>query len=156
MRSLLITFLLLIASTIGYSQLFNTDITGTYHLNKHIDIENDYPIESYFGNLQVVPWGEDSVILNFYINKGHPSYNTGSFIDTLLIENEILTYQTTCGTNCKVQFSFYETRVHVKSGAEDTSRNCCFGYGVVVNDYYEKTSDAVPILVDPLTGDRLR
>ena len=64
----------------------SVDPTGTYILNDSID-RDSIPIKSYFGDIQVLRIAEDEIVMTFFICKGAPSYNSGSFRDTLNYKN---------------------------------------------------------------------
>ncbi len=137
----------------GFSQyLTPIDPTGTYELNLQA-IEKDGDIYNTLGKIQVKPFTKDSIIINFYVCRGAPSYNTGSFIDTLPYLNQRVEYETTMDSSCTISFTFSDTNVFVKQKS-DFTLFCGFGYGVHVDDTFIKTSSKSPILRDYLT-DRL-
>lgn len=58
------------------------DPTGTYKLDSDAE-ERDGDIYGYFGKIQIKNLSKDQIIMTFMVSKGAPSYNSGSFVDTL-------------------------------------------------------------------------
>ena len=56
------------------------DPTGIY---KYGQIEKNEKNQKYFGEIQVLALSKDKIIVSLFLCKGYPSYNSGSFIDTL-------------------------------------------------------------------------
>jgi len=97
----------------------------------------------------------DSIIINFYVCRGAPSYHTGSFIDTLPYQNQEAEYKTKMDSSCTISFTFTNSNVYVKQKS-DFTLFCGFGYGVHVNDVFTKTSSKSPILRDYLTNQLIK
>lgn len=57
--------------------------TGIYKLNNAIK-KKDGEIYGYFGQIQVKKLNSEQIVMKFEVNKGAPSYNSGSFFDTLI------------------------------------------------------------------------
>ena len=93
--------------------------------------------------------------MTFGVNKGAPSYNSGSFIDTLIYKNNMAIYtDPVIDSSCKITFTFNKSGVLVKEEANDFNSGCGFGHAVVADGFYKIISRKVPILREPLTGDK--
>lgn len=60
------------------TQPFNFDPTGTYKLDSKTR-KKDGEIYGYFGEIRVKKVGNEKLVMAFEVNKGAPSYNSGSF-----------------------------------------------------------------------------
>ncbi|MGB0869907.1 MAG: hypothetical protein ACPGSD_09940 [Flavobacteriales bacterium] len=124
---------------------------GTYELG------NINPDEKgYFGIIQVKPLNQKSIVMTFMINKGAPSYNSGSFVDTLdyKLGKAIYTAKE-FDPSCKITFRFTEDGVHVNQKNDGYYVGSGFGHSVVASGYFKKTSSKSPILREPLTDEIL-
>jgi hypothetical protein len=79
------------------------DTTGTYKLGNY-NPESAEEIREYFGEIQVKQIDADKIAMTFMINKGAPGYNSGSFIDTLIVKNKVANYRTPLDESCKITF----------------------------------------------------
>ena len=61
---------------------------GTYQLDEKTKIKNGDTF-GYFGDIKVKLIDNGKIVMSFYICKGAPSYNSGSFVDTLIYKNNI-------------------------------------------------------------------
>lgn len=141
---IVITFILTITLTIAIGQTsFNP--TGTYVYQGKTTIKNG-DTYGYFGTIQIKKLTDRKIVMTFYICKGAPSYNSGSFVDTLDYKNNqaIHTYP-----DCVTTFSFSKAGIYVKE------TNSCWGAGVVAHGYFKKKSSKQPILTDPLSGEKI-
>ena len=121
--------------------------TGTYSYQGKTT-EKDGEIYGYFGTIQVKTLTNTKIVMTFYICRGAPGYNSGSFVDTLDYKNNqvIHTYK-----DCVTAFSFSKTGIIVK----EISNRSCWGAGVVAHGHFKKKSSKQPILSDPLTGEKI-
>lgn len=131
------------------------DPTGTY-------IFGDRPMdafesgEGYNGRIQIFRLAEDKVVMTFEINKGAPSYNSGSIVDTLTYTTNNVTYtDPEYYPGCKITFDFDSEGVNVKQHRAQSDYGCGFGNGVEAHGYFRKTSGKIPILQYPVSGDPL-
>jgi hypothetical protein len=62
------------------------DPTGTYHLDSKTE-NKDGEVYGYTGVIQVKRLVENRIVMTFGVCKGAPSYNSGSFVDTLHYAN---------------------------------------------------------------------
>lgn len=151
-KQIFIVIIFLTFHSLLFSQRFS-DInpTGTYKLNPNLDLEAD-TINDSFGQIQILPLYFDQVVLSFYINRGHPSYNSGDFLDTLnIIHNQII-YFNKRDSNCVITFLFDNEGVLINEKTDYNTGSCGFGYGVRAKGYFKKISTNPPKLIDPLTG----
>jgi hypothetical protein len=131
------------------------DPTGTYNLENETRQEGE-DIYGYFGQIQIKRLTKDTIIMTFLINKGAPSYNSGSFVDTLEYQlNKAIYTNPELDKSCKITFDFTEDGVTVKEETNDFNFGCGFGYAVVADGFFKKTFAAEPELRHPLTDERI-
>lgn len=129
------------------------DAKGTYVYRGKTTRKNG-DIYGYYGNIQVKKISPNRVVINFYICRGAPGYNSGSFIDTLDFKNNQVMYSNAeLDSSCKIKFDFDPKGVKVTQESELKSFGCDFGHGVTATGYFIKTSSKQPILRDTITGD---
>ncbi|WP_157503327.1 hypothetical protein [Mangrovimonas xylaniphaga] len=133
----------------------NLNPTGTYELNIKQDLD-DQEIYGNFGRIQIEKLPQNKIVMTFMVNKGAPSYNSGSFIDTLDYSNNRTIYKTDLDLSCEITFDFSNKGVKVFEKADDYNSGCGFGHGVFVNDFFEKISSEKPELRDPLTNKKIK
>lgn len=98
----------------------------------------------YFGNIKVRQVDSGHIFIAFYVCKGAPSYNSGSFQDTLTYKNGIAVRTTTEDASCVITFNFNTTGgITVEEKTKDFNHGCAFGSGVVANGFYEKITDGI-------------
>ncbi len=151
--------LLLIASIFiltGFTvQTKYLDPTGTYKLDSNTKIKNGETY-GYSGQIQVKKISAEKIVMTFIVDKGAPSYNSGSFVDTLkYTDNRAIYTIPEADISCKITFDFNEKGIIVKEETADYNSGCGFGHAVVANGHYQKTSNKIPILTEPLTGEKL-
>jgi hypothetical protein len=155
MNSLLQIFALINTLMSFTTQLITIDPTGTYQLDNKTKRKNG-EIYGYFGKIQVKKITVNKIVMTFEVNKGAPSYNSGSFVDTLSYYNNMATYKTPeVDSTCKVTFVFSKNGVTVTEETANYNFGCGFGHAVIADGFYKKVSSKVPILVEPLTGEKL-
>ena len=131
------------------------DPTGAYKLDSKTK-KKDGDIYGYSGRIQVKKITKNRIVMTFEVNKGAPSYNSGSFVDTLPYnDNRVIYTNSELDTTCKITFDFNKRGVIVKEQTEDFNSGCGFGHAVVVDGFFKKTSSKVPILIEPLTGKQI-
>jgi hypothetical protein len=139
--------LLILISNFSYGQdIINP--TGTY-VYQGKTTKKDGDTYGYFGTIQVKKISDKKIIMTFYICKGAPSYNSGSFVDTLeYIDNKAVFKDEGIVT----QFSFDNNGVDIK---EIEYNGAYWGQGVYAHGRFKKKSKKEPILTEPLTGEKL-
>lgn len=98
--------------------------------------------ESGFGSIIIYPETDSTVLLYLSVNRGGPSYNSGSLFVRLKIINESAIYYTKEGyleNGCRLTFDFLKNSVKVQTG--DENFECGFGNAVSATGYYAKDSD---------------
>ncbi|MCO5234531.1 MAG: hypothetical protein M9888_12465 [Chitinophagales bacterium] len=137
-------------------QVAYIDPTGTYKLDNKTEEKNG-EVYGYSGYIQVKKITKDKIVMTFEVNKGAPSYNSGSFVDTLTYKNNIALYTVPddIDSTCKITFHFDKKGVTVLEETADYNSGCGFGHAVVANGFYKRTSSKTPILTEPLTGEKL-
>lgn len=131
------------------------DPTGTYKLDNKTTRKNG-DIYGYSGQIQVKKVSAEKIVMTFDVNKGAPSYNSGSFVDTLKYkDNRAVFGRTEFDPTCQITFDFNEKGVIVKEKTADYNSACGFGHAVVADGFYKRISNKLPVLRDPSTGEKL-
>jgi hypothetical protein len=139
------------AQTKSSRQVLNP--TGTYNLNLVYKIKNGDKY-GYFGSIKIKRIKDSSLAMSFFVCKGAPSYNSGSFVDTVIYRgNNIIKYTPfEFDSSCVLTFKFITKGIMVYQQADNINNACGFGHGVAANDlFYKKVSSKIPIIKDPLT-----
>ncbi len=153
LKNLIYIFLFLSLISCKTSQITLLNPTGTYKLGNH---NPSRETEGYFGEIQVKRISESQIVMTFMINKGAPSYNSGSFIDTLEYNNNIATFKTPeYDPSCNIKFRFEKNGVSVNQESDNYRFGCGFGNAVVAKGYFRKVSSDIPILKHPMTDEEL-
>jgi hypothetical protein len=117
--------------------------TGSYKLVSNAKIK-DGDTYGYSGDIEVKLLDSSRIAISFYVTKGMPSYNSGSFIDTLFFQDNIAIYKTNEDSTCTMTFKFSGRGIKVGEKTADYNSGCGFGHAVVANGFYKKTSSRVP------------
>lgn len=108
-------------------------IPGTYI--KH------YPNGEVGGALYIHPYSDSEVLIYLEVNRGAPSYNSGSLYTTIKWgENGAILEDYEDGMECRLDFFKEDDRITINTIAGQ----CGFGYGVNAEGTYYKESDKVP------------
>jgi hypothetical protein len=139
----------------GQSNMKYVNPTGTYHLVSKTK-KKDGDVYGWFGTIQVKTLTENKIAMTFYICKGAPGYNSGSFVDTLLYQDNKAVYadEDTVNKKCVTTFVFSTKGVAVSENA-NYDFGTCWGHGVAAFGHFRKKSSKVPVLTEPLTGEKL-
>lgn len=134
----------------GYTSQTNyVDPTGTYDLSSRVRKKGG-EIYGYFGTIQIKKLTKSRIILNFYVCKGAPSYNSGSFIDTLTYNNNKAIYtDPELDQSCKITFEVLKNGIKVTEETDDYNSGCGFGHAVIADGFYKIVSKKVPVLINP-------
>jgi len=156
MRKLILILSILTLGVISISMTIQDDYidpTGTYDLVSETRIVNEETY-GYHGQIQVKKITQKKIIINFYVNRGAPSYNSGDFIDTLNYSKNKSIYKLDHDktTSCIITFDFSRKGVTVKEQNENYGM-CGFGNAVIADGYFDKSSSDLPIFRDPLTDE---
>jgi hypothetical protein len=159
MRQLLILLsivILCLTATKSFSQNSSVDPTGTYLLDvKPIIIEKE--TYNYAGLIQVRKLPEQKILMTFTINKGAPTYLSGSFADTLnYLNNQAMYTYPEADSACKISFSFTASGIKAKETVNSKGKVYGFGKALVVDGFYKKVSSVEPVLRNPSTGEELK
>jgi hypothetical protein len=131
-------------------------LTGFISVNKDINPIGTYKLESktrekngeiygYFGEIRVAKLNAEKIIMSFEVCKGAPSYNSGSFIDTLNYKNNKAIYaDPENDQSCEITFEFTEKGIFVIEKTDDLNSGCGFGHAVVADGFYKKISRKIP------------
>ena len=136
---------------LGYGQTVSNksfyNPTGSYELLSKKKIK-DGDTYGYSGEIDVKLLDSAHIAMSFYLDKGAPSYNSGSFVDTLYYKHSIAIYKTESDTSCKITFAFSKKGVTVDHLAKNYNNSCGFGQAVVVSGFYKKISSRIPEIKD--------
>jgi hypothetical protein len=101
----------------------------------------------YFGTIKVLQLDANKVLVNFYVCKGAPSYNSGSFIDTLTYTNNQAVYRgdtTMVELECKLNFKFTPKGIYAELFSDYPNTACGFGHAVDAQGFYKKRKREIP------------
>ena len=133
-----ITFISIIAKGQAIQPTPFINPSGYYSLDNKTTVQNGETY-GYFGTIKVKQVDSNRIFMEFYICKGAPNYNSGSFADTLLYKNGIAIYTTTDDASCVITFNFNTTGgITVEEKTKDFNHGCSFGSAVVANGFYKR------------------
>ncbi len=119
--------------------------TGTYLLKG--EVKNSKIIGPY-GELRVRLLDTGTIALCFYVNKGHPNYESGSLMDTLHYADNRSIYKPANDSSCTIYFAFELRAAEVSDVETDPHSGCGFRPGVMTPAVLEKTSSEIPVIQD--------
>lgn len=154
--TLITLWIFLVSTNIQKSDYLNP--TGTYNLDSKTEKKGN-DIYGYTGQIQVKAITKTRIAITLGVNKGAPSYNSGTLIDTLDYFDDVAIYKDTNpqgDASCKITFSFNPKGVNVTEKTADYNMGCGFGHAVVASGFYKKTSSAIPVLTNPGTGEEIK
>ena len=132
------------------------DPTGTYELDNKTRKKGE-DVYGYFGQMQVKKLETYKTVVTFFICKGAPSYNSGSFVDTLDYNYNTAIYtDPESDPSCKLTLAFYYNGVMTIQESNDYNFGCGFGHGVEANGQFKRVSSEVPVLKKPGTDEILK
>jgi hypothetical protein len=142
-----------ILSALFFSSLFFSgkpvqnfiDPTGTYVLMGTVKKNR---ITGHSGEIRVQLLDNQRIALCFYINKGYPGYESGSFIDTLAYVDSSSRYTPTADTSCAILFYFHHKAVEIMEVYSDPFSGCGFPNGVLISAVFDKASANRPVIQD--------
>jgi hypothetical protein len=115
--------------------------SGYYSLDSKTRLDSGETY-GYFGTLKVKLIDSARVFVDFYVCKGAPGYNSGSFEDTLFYKNGIAVYTTADDNTCIITFNFNTTGgATVEEKTKDLNQGCGFGSGVAANGFYRRITE---------------
>lgn len=120
--------------------------TGIYEYSGNTYTKNG-DTYGYFGTIKVLQLEANKVLVNFYVCKGAPSYNSGSFIDTLTYINNQVVYRgdtTMAELTCKLNFKFTSKGIYAELFSDYPNTACGFGHAVDAQGFYKKQKGKVP------------
>lgn len=111
--------------------------SGYYSLDSKTTVQNG-DTYGYFGTIKVKQIDSNQIFVDFYVCKGAPSYNSGSFEDTLFYRNGIAIRTTADDASCVITFNFNTPGgIRVEEKAKDFNSGCGFGSAVVASGFYK-------------------
>ena len=121
------------------------DPTGTYILKGTV-VKNR--ITGHSGEMRVKLLDRSKVALCFFISKGYPGYESGSFIDTLLYRDNQALYTPAADSDCTIIFCFSHKVAEIRQIYIDPQCSCGFGRDIMISTFFEKSSGDKPIIQD--------
>ena len=122
--------------------------TGTYRLDAKTEIK-DGETYGYSGNIKVKLLDSSKIVIYLFVCKGAPSYNSGSFLDTIPYSKNIAIYRTPEeDASCKIILYFTKKGIKVEQYQDNLNYGCSFGHGVFADGYYKKVSSKIPIITE--------
>ena len=100
------------------------------------------------GELRVKLLGRAKVAMSFYINKGYPGYESGSFMDTMAYVDNLAKYVPAADLGCTIIFSFTSRDAELRQTFSNPQTGCGFANGVMTSAFFHKSSDENPIIQD--------
>jgi hypothetical protein len=120
--------------------------TGVYEYSGKTHTKNG-DTYGYFGTIKVLQLDPNKVLVNFFVCKGAPSYNSGSFIDTLTYINNQAVYRgdtTMIELTCKLNFKFTSKGIYAELFSDYPNTACGFGHAVDAQGFYKKRKGKIP------------
>jgi hypothetical protein len=129
--------------------------TGLYNFDGHTYKKNG-DTYGYFGTIKVVRLDSAKILMSFYVCKGAPSYNSGSFVDTLNYLNNEAIYEgdtTMAETTCKLTFHFTSKGISAELSSDYSNSACGFGHAVDAQGFYKRVKGKIPTKNEILSDD---
>ena len=140
MKSCFAVIFLIIISFAAKAQTGSVFINpaGYYSLDSKTTLK-DGDTYGYFGTLKIKQVDSAHIVVDLYVCKGAPGYNSGTLQDTLLYKNGIAMHTTTEDNTCVITFNFNTADgVEVEEKTKDTATGCGFGQGVKASGFYKR------------------
>lgn len=129
----------------GHEQPTFINPTGTYVL---IGTVKKNRITGHSGEIRVQLLDSHRIALCFYINKGYPGYESGSFMDTLTYNENNTQYTFAKDSACTLLFYFNPNKVEIVPTYSDPHSGGGFAKDVLISAVFEKSSADKPIIQD--------
>jgi hypothetical protein len=145
-----VLFLTVCLTTIGQVRKATNFInpTGSYKLDSKTTVKNG-DTYGYFGDIDIKLLDNSRIAISFFVCKGAPGYNMGTFIDTLTYQNNIAIHTTPeDDTTCRIKFTVTKKGITVEQYQANLNFGCAFGHAVFADGFYKKTSSKIPIIAD--------
>lgn len=122
--------------------------TGSYKLDSKTTVK-DGDTYGYFGEIKIKLLSRSRIAVSLFVCIGAPSYNSGSFIDTLKCLNNKAIYTTPeFDTSCRIKFTFSKRGITVGQHQANLNFACGFGHAVFAGGFYKKYSSKIPKIDD--------
>ena len=125
--------------------------TGSYELDGKSYVK-DGDTYGRFGEIQIKKLSDDKVVITFYVCNGAPSYNSGSFVDTLEYKNnKVIFTEPIYDPGCEIRFTFSDSGIVAVEKTENFSFGCGFGHSAYADGFYRRISSEDPVLKYPMS-----
>ena len=142
-----VIFLILFLSLCSFLRQMDNYVnpTGEYKLNTKT-IKKNGETYGYFGDMKVVTLSKDKILISFFVCKGAPSYNSGSFVDTLEYKNNVAIYKSDSisDPSCNMKMVFTQKGVDVELKSDNPNFACGFGQAVDSQGFYKRVKGKIP------------
>ena len=134
----------MVTNTFGQTKNF-VNPTGSYTFSGKTK-RNKNNVYGYFGHTHVLLLDSSHILINFFICKGAPSYNSGSFIDTLEYTNNTAIYRgdRVSDSTCKLTLDFSNKGIGVQLFSENPNWACGFGHAVDAYGFFKRIRGKIP------------
>jgi hypothetical protein len=120
--------------------------TGSYVLDSKTTTK-DGEIYGPFGEIDIKLLDSSRIAISFFVCKGAPNYNMGTFIDTLIYRNNVALRTTPeDDTTCRIKFTFTRKVIIAEQTQANLNFGCGFGHAVFADGSYKKISGKIPII----------
>ncbi len=140
-----VAFALLTHSAKGQTNTF-VNPNGVYKYGGKT-YKKDGEIYGYFGTIKVFLLDSNKVLVSFYVCKGAPSYNSGSFVETLNYSNNQAVYRgdtTMAELTCRLTFHFTPKGIAAELFSGNPNWACGFGHAVDAQGFYKRVKGKLP------------
>jgi hypothetical protein len=118
------------------------DPTGTYILKGEV---RDNHVVTHSGEIRVKLLGPTLLALCFYIDRGYPKHESGSFLDTLRYDDNSALYASG-DSACMLRFAFRPNGVELIHVFSMNKSDCGFTPGVLTGAFFKKASSGIPVI----------
>jgi len=122
------------------------DPSGIYEYDGET-VNKDGETYGYFGTIKVLRLDSNQILVSFYICKGAPSYNSGSFVNTLKYSNNRAIHRgdtTEPLSTCRLIFNFNREGIWTELFSDNINGACGFGHAVDAEGFYKKVKGKLP------------
>jgi hypothetical protein len=120
------------------------DPTGTYILKGPV---KNSRITGNSGEIRIKLLDSGRAAVCMCVNKGYPGYESASFMDTLVYNDNMIKYNPPSDPQCIVVISFAHRLAEITQVFSDP-QGCVFARGILVSSVFEKLSEETPVIQD--------
>ncbi len=109
-----------------------------------------------YGTVYIYPETDSTVLFYLFESRGAPSYNMGEIDGRITVKNGQAVFRKRYDSfekDCELRFEFNGDTLTVIE--DDDNSGCPFGYGVYVNDTFERTTSEIPEYYTNLSNEKI-